>query len=357
MDTLFPFHDQPIDALTLDVLEKAAAKSTWRRYSRTIRSWLRYCEDRKISKIDASTDDVLRWIDNELRRVNSKTHVYIALSSLRMVQKALQGDKEPVPYRTSERPRLEMFVRSRVKASPHVKQVSPILLEGLGEMLRACAWRGLFARQGVNLDRARFLAIRDTALLTMLWWGAMRADDVTRIESVEHTGEGLKVTLHDSKTGAATIGICPAGTSPVCAVRAWERYESVSRTPFAGIPGAIGFNVNVLQVSRTVRGYATAAGLKGRYTGHSMRAGFATECARQGVPDRLVRSHARWTSTKTHEGYVRDGRLFIDSPTRFLTVADPPIVEAPVAAFLPSETQSTPANIGQASLGLDPVVE
>lgn len=332
---LFPLATDPI---SYEIVKAGVAPSTFRRYCRTIRSWLTYCKDRELDPIDTSTDEVLRWLDAELRRVNSACHLSVCLAALRMVQRAAGEDREPVPYRARERPRLGFFVRARLREQPDPKRVKPLMLPDLQALLWHVDLEALWPRTGVDLARARELGLKYRAMLTLQWWGALRADDLSRLESVERVPEGLIVRIGKSKTGSATLGLCPVHPD-VCPVLAWDKLTFSH-------PQGIG-PITPGQVSRIVKRYVKHAGWPGKYSGHSLRAGFATEAAKQGVPDRLVQRHARWTA-RTHEIYVRDGRLFEDSPTRYFRFAaldqPNPLLSGP----------GRPARLSAASLAASP---
>jgi len=61
---------------------------------------------------------------------------------------------------------------------------------------------------------------------------------------------------------------------------------------------------------------ARAAGLDPRaYSGHSLRAGFATQAARAGVPERIIMRYTRHRDVMTLREYIRDGGLFNENPT------------------------------------------
>ncbi|OHV18258.1 hypothetical protein BK022_00360 [Methylorubrum extorquens] len=56
---------------------------------------------------------------------------------------------------------------------------------------------------------------------------------------------------------------------------------------------------------------AAAAGLDPTlFSGHSMRAGFATSAALAGVEERLIMRQTRHRSAATVRRYIRDGELF-----------------------------------------------
>ena len=51
------------------------------------------------------------------------------------------------------------------------------------------------------------------------------------------------------------------------------------------------------------------------YSGHSLRAGFATQAARAGAHERAIMKHTRHKSERVLREYIRDGQLFDENPT------------------------------------------
>jgi integrase len=67
-------------------------------------------------------------------------------------------------------------------------------------------------------------------------------------------------------------------------------------------------------VSLIVKERITAAGIDPTgYSGHSLRAGFATSAVQAGVSTLKIRSQTGHTSDVMLARYVRDGELFIDN--------------------------------------------
>ena len=66
-------------------------------------------------------------------------------------------------------------------------------------------------------------------------------------------------------------------------------------------------------VARILQARAAAAGLDpARYAGHSLRAGFVTEAARNGADVWKIQQVSRHKSMQVLSSYVRDARLFDD---------------------------------------------
>src|SRR6478672_3036275 len=67
-------------------------------------------------------------------------------------------------------------------------------------------------------------------------------------------------------------------------------------------------------VSLVIKERVAAAGTNpSGYSGHSLRAGFATSAAQTGVPALKIRAQTGHASDAMLSRYIRDGQLFIDN--------------------------------------------
>lgn len=295
------------------------SRGTELRYRSAQRSWLLYCADRGIEPHDAEDQALLSWLAERCREHRKRRRAIIALAALRNMQRvALARDGlEGTPYTPKARPRLEAWLRTYVGDEPSTKRAPALLLEPMLRAVRATL-RDLEPRGGTNRYRAAMLAIRDAALISTAWWAAYRADDVSRLcwERITWEHEGAILELERSKTGPARLAISRrpdlGECCPVLLLEHWRDYQTSLNVTTGRV-----FALNALDVDRVVRRRTRDIG---KFTGHSLRSGFATEAARQGIDDRLVRRHARWKTIAIHEQYVREGRLWLDTPTRLFTV-------------------------------------
>ena len=68
-------------------------------------------------------------------------------------------------------------------------------------------------------------------------------------------------------------------------------------------------------VALIVKKLTGRAGLEGDYSGHSLRAGFATQAARSGVEERKIVSTTRHKNMEVLRKYIREGNLFANAVT------------------------------------------
>jgi len=168
----------------------------------------------------------------------------------------------------------------------------------------------------------RLLDQRDRALLLVGFGAALRRSELVALDVIDVAvvPEGLRVTIRRSKSdqdgeGAVlAIGRTGRATCPAAAYAAWLAASGISQgAVFRGISrhGRIGARLSTDAVSAIVQARAAAAGLDpAPFSGHSMRAGFATSAAQAGIEERVIMQQTRHRSAASVRRYIRDGGLF-----------------------------------------------
>lgn len=173
--------------------------------------------------------------------------------------------------------------------------------------------------------------VRDRALLLLGFAGGFRRSELVGLDvsDLEHVRQGIIVTLRHSKTdqeGAGRkIGI-PLGRTrwcPVAAIRCWLDIAGITEGPmFRPVDrhGNVGAGrLSGEAVSIVVRERVAAAGIDpAGYSGHSLRAGFATSAAQAGVSTLKIRAQTGHASDAMLARYVRDGELFVGNAAGML---------------------------------------
>ena len=168
--------------------------------------------------------------------------------------------------------------------------------------------------------------IRDRALLLLAWGGALRRSEAVALRTgdVRIEERGLVLYLSRSKTdqyGAGReIGLPYGRRAEYCPVRAyvaWSTYLRGRDVPvFVAISDAGRLSERALadrHVARLVKRVADLAGLAGDYSGHSLRAGFATAAAAAGASERAIMAQTGHRSLLIMRGYIRPAQLFDDN--------------------------------------------
>ena len=173
--------------------------------------------------------------------------------------------------------------------------------------------------------------IRDHFIFCLGWTTALRRSNITalrrrdiRIEyDTLHQRRYLDVLIRRSKTdqegqGRHVVVTELPGKHPLCAVRALERWLSVTDLePDVPLVQSVtlareinqrltGNALDPKDIARAVKRLLEHAGLDAtKYAAHSLRRGFATTMQNAGVPDGVAMEHGGWKSKDTYYRYNR----------------------------------------------------
>jgi site-specific recombinase XerD len=199
----------------------------------------------------------------------------------------------------------------RIRGRPP-RQVTPLLMNDVAQLVL-----GLKGLRG----------LRDKALLLIGFAGALRRSELVSLDvgDVQFVAEGALIRLRRSKTdqegrGRVIAIPCTGGREcPPCALRAWLQKALIGT-------GALFRRINqydqllpqrlsAQSVALVIKERAAAAGLDAaRYSGHSLRAGFATNAAKAGASALSIRAQTGHKSDAMLQRYIRDGDLFRNNP-------------------------------------------
>jgi integrase len=213
-------------------------------------------------------------------------------------------------------------IRRRLGVRPDKK--NPILADDLEKMLAVLQGDGLAATE-------------KRALALTTWFGAFRRGEVVRLNLADVrfiAGDRIILTLRRSKTDQVgegfEKGIEPTG-GPVCCVeslRAWiaaladlghigselPLFPRLNATKDGLVPGT---RLSDRYVARLVKDLAERAGLDPtKVSGHSLRAGFATQAHESGADLTQIMAQTGHKDPKVAQGYIRTKTLFSRNATK-----------------------------------------
>lgn len=165
--------------------------------------------------------------------------------------------------------------------------------------------------------------VRDRALLLVGFAGAFRRSELTAINCdwIKANERGVEIRLPRSKTDQEGIGRCiviPHVSGPICpvtALEAWQKAAMITDGPVfrrvdkSGkiVPGRLSSGA----VATLVKQRAAQIGLKpDDYSGHSLRAGFATCAAAAGLSAWAIKRQTGHVSDTILGRYIRDSEQF-----------------------------------------------
>lgn len=216
-----------------------------------------------------------------------------------------------------------------------VRQMSALMVGDVQRILTVMAENLDRDRRELDDPRARRKAelvhARDRAVVLVGLATALRRSELARVEvgDLREDAEGFVITPRWTKRDQAGTERSPRPvprgssrlTCPVTALRTWLDVAAISTGPvFRPITrwGTVADRGFTPQVIRTiVQQRAEAAGLPGAWGAHSLRAGFATQSAKNGVSRHVIMADGDWRSAAV-DRYMRRGALWDDAAAKSL---------------------------------------
>ena len=184
----------------------------------------------------------------------------------------------------------------------HQKAKKPLLINNLKVIIKAIN----------ELEKVKIKKIRDKSLLLLGFAGGFRRSELVNIEfnDLEFVEEGIKILIQRSKTdqlGEGSIKAIPYFKNveycPVTNLKNWIKIKNITS-------GKV-FNISDKSVSLIIKKYALLAGLDPRkYSGHSLRSGFATSAAESGAEERNIMAMTGHKTTQMVRRYIQEANLF-----------------------------------------------
>ncbi|MDX1418401.1 MAG: site-specific integrase [Rubricoccaceae bacterium] len=317
--------------------DAARAPNTLRAYRADWADFLAWCADRRVQPLPATTETVALYIAARARPDAESPPLAVSTLARRLaaISQAhkIAGYESPA---SRQREPLHSVWRGVVRERGEApRKVAPTLTPEITAMVEAIPTTPPGDRPADRALARR--GKRDRAILLLGFAAALRRSELAaiQVQDAAATPDGLRLWIPRSKTdqrgAGAVLGVAfgrhPA-TCPVRAFQSWIRAAEDARGRALDGPAfrAVDRWGNVAakplashSIARIVKARAAAAGLDpSLYSGHSLRAGFATQAARNGTPDRTIMRHTRHQSLQTLNEYVREGRLFDGNPSAHL---------------------------------------
>ena len=188
----------------------------------------------------------------------------------------------------------------RIKGS-YQKAKKPILINELKLIVNV-----------IDKDKNEENRFKNKALMLIGFAGGFRRSELVAIvyEDVEFVSEGVKIFVKRSKTDQSgegmTKGIPYFSNSDYCPVISLKNWIEKSEIKSGKI-----FDMSDKSVALTVKKYTAIAGLdSNKYSGHSLRSGFATSTAELGAEERSIMAMTGHKTTQMVRRYIQEANLF-----------------------------------------------
>ena len=188
----------------------------------------------------------------------------------------------------------------RIKGS-YQKAKKPILINDLKQIINA-----------IDKDKNEKNRFKNRALILIGFAGGFRRSELVAIlyEDVDFVPEGVKIFVKRSKTEQSgegmTKGIPYFSNPDYCPVISLKNWIEKSEIKSGKI-----FDMSDKSVALTVKKYTAIVGLdSGKYSGHSLRSGFATSVAELGAEERSIMAMTGHKTTQMVRRYIQEANLF-----------------------------------------------
>jgi site-specific recombinase XerD len=300
-----------ISPTAADYARANRAPNTLRAYRAAWRAFAAWCAEHKRAALPADPLTVADYLAAAAQHHKAST-LGIHVAAIAAAHKAA-GYPNPA---ADERVKATLTGIRRVHGQPPAQR-DPLTLDDLRALGRAC---------GDSLA-----GLRDRALLFVGWAAALRRSEIVALD-VEHVrlGEALHILILRRKTDQEGQGthvtiprLADPELCPVRALRAWLDATGIrSGAIFRSVNrwGKLGRRLSPYDVARIVKRRAKAVGLDARMlAGHSLRAGFITQAALQGVDILSIAEVSGHKDMDVLRQYVRAaGRIQAEVITRVM---------------------------------------
>ena len=280
---------------TLKNLKSSKANNTLRAYKADFRDFALFCQQNGFSSMPSEPKIVTLYLTHLSKSAKFST-LKRRLASISVIHK-LNGH-----YLDTKHPIITENILGikRIKGT-YQKAKKPILINDLKIIIKA-----------IDEDKNKNNRVKNKALLLIGFAGGFRRSELVAIDidDVEFVPEGVKIFVKKSKTDQSGEGMTKgipyfssASYCPVVSLKNWIEEGKI-------ITGKI-FDMSDKNVALIIKKYAEIAGFdKKKYSGHSLRSGFATSTAELGAEERSIMAMTGHKTTQMVRRYIKEANLF-----------------------------------------------
>ena len=164
----------------------------------------------------------------------------------------------------------------------------------------------------VDKEKNETYRLKNRALILIGFAGGFRRSELVSVhhEDLDFVPEGVKIFVKRSKTDQSgegmTKGIPYFNNPEYCPVISLKQWIEKSEIKSGKI-----FDMSDKSVALTIKKYAAQAGLDpNKYSGHSLRSGFATSTAELGAEERSIMAMTGHKTSQMVRRYIKEANLF-----------------------------------------------
>jgi len=281
---------------TLKNLKNSKAANTLRAYKADFKDFSAFCAKNGLSSMPTEPK-ILSLYLTHLSATSKFSTLKRRIASISVIHK-IKGH-----YLDTKHPIImeNLLGIKRVKGS-NQKAKKPILINDLKLIINVI--------DQTNQTEKR--KIRDKAIILIGFSGGFRRSELVNLiyDDVEFVNEGVKIFIKRSKTDQSGEGMTKAIPyfdnqlfCPVVNLKNWMNNSEIKS-------GKI-FDISDKSIALIVKKYASLSGLDpNKYSGHSLRSGFATATAESGAEERNIMAMTGHKTSQMVRRYIQEANLF-----------------------------------------------
>jgi len=288
-------------------IAESLAPATRRAYRAALGAFRVWCEAGGVEVLPARSETVAAFLAAEAESGRRVATLEQRVAAIRWAHEA-QGHESPTGSKivraTMQGIRRELGVAPRRKAPATVDRLAAMVSHAAPESLKG---------------------LRDRALLLFGFASALRRSELVAlvVDDIGETERGLLVNVRRSKSDQEGRGhqraVIHGRTTELCPAKAllgWLEAAGVEEGPvFHSVTrhGQVGARLSTQAVAQVVKTYAQRAGFDStEFSGHWLRAGFATSAAEKGATAERIMDHTGHKSVAMVRTYTRRSDAFAD---------------------------------------------
>jgi site-specific recombinase XerD len=290
-----------IELETLNNIKSSKSLNTIRAYKSDFKDFSNFCKKNNFKSLPADPKIVSFYITH-LSSISKVSTLKRRLASISVVHK-IKGFYIDIKHPLI----IENFMGIQRKLGVFQKSKKPILINELKEIIKTIE----------STEKNEIKKIRNKALILVGFAGGFRRSELVNIklDDLEFTKEGLKIFIQRSKTDQSGEGMTKAipyfkdkNFCPVVSIKNW--IEIIKNKTNSLI-----FDISDKMVAVLIKKYLQKAGFDNtKYSGHSLRSGFATVAADHGADEKSIMNMTGHKSSSMVRRYIKETNLFKNNP-------------------------------------------
>ena len=286
-----------IEIETLDNIRSSKSVNTIRAYKSDFNHFVDFCKKNNFKPWPAEPKIVSFYITllSSTSKVSTLKRRLASISVIHKIKGHYIDIKHPLI--------IENLMGIQRKKGVFQKSKNPILINELKEIITVIE----------KIEKNENRKARDKALILIGFSGGFRRSELVSIEreDLEFTKEGLKIFIKRSKTDQSGEGMTKAipyfndkNFCPVVSIKKWIEMNKYKNNSLV-------FDISDKMVSILIKKYLLKAGFDPKkYSGHSLRSGFATVAAEHGADERSIMNMTGHKTTSMVRRYIKESNLF-----------------------------------------------